>query len=349
MATNETKLRQGNRGIAFLTVITLIALLGGVTACSSTTAVAGGASKTPLSLKSGLGSRAKNRNVTFIMHQDPADPFHATIAQGARDAALFNIKLKLESAYGDQLKYVNLVSSAAASKPAGLAVVLDDPNLYTAAVCAAHKAGIPVIAFNITQPGSAVEKCTLAFVGQDFRTVGRLVGERLLADHPEIRKGDIVFAPVEYPQEYYATERAAGVQEALDKVGAKLDVVGTDIKDAGALNVMTQYLLAHRHVSAITPLGGTPNRNVVQAMNDAGVRVPVVGFDVAPQIVAGIKSGAITATADQQGYIQGFQSVAELALYLDFGLSPANINSGGSGLIDKTNVSVVAELAGKVR
>jgi simple sugar transport system substrate-binding protein len=331
------------------TVIACTALLGVVTACSANPE-AKSAADTTVALKSGLGGLAKNRNVTFIMHQDPADPFHATIAQGAKDAAaLFHINLNLETALGDQLKYVDLVAKAADSKPAGLAVVLDDPQLYTVAVCNARKAGIAVIAFNITQPGTAVEKCTLAFVGQDFRSVGRVVGERLLADHPEIKKGDVIFGPVEYPDEYYAKQRGGGVQDVLDKVGAKLDMVGVDITDAGALAIMTQYLLAHRGIKAITPLGGTPNRNVAQAMKNAGVTYPVVGFDVAPQIVAGIKSGAIDAAADQQGYIQGFQSVAQLALYLDFGLSPANINSGGSGLIDKSNLSVVEELAGKVR
>jgi simple sugar transport system substrate-binding protein len=350
MDIKESLQSKTNRGTVFRAAIACTALLSVVAACGTKTTDSKTASDTTVALKSGLGSHAKNRNVTFILHQDPADPFIGTIAQGAKDAAaMFNINLNLETALGDQVKYIDLVSKAAAGKPAGLAVVLDDPELYTAAVCKAQKAGIAVIAFNITQPGTAVAKCTLAFVGQDFRAVGRVVGERLLTDHPEIKKGDVVFAPVEFPGEYYAKERGGGVQEALNKVGAKLDVVGVDINDAGALAIMTQHLLARRDIKAITPLGGTPNRNVVQAMKDAGVTLPVVGFDVAPKIVAGIKSGAIDATADQQGYVQGFQTVAELALYLDFGLSPANINSGGSGLIDKSNLSAVEELAGTVR
>lgn len=309
---------------------------------------AGGGGSTQL--EDGLGSRAEDRSVTFLMHQDPADPFHATIAQGAQDAAeLFNIDLNLQSARGDRNTYVDLVSTAVADRPAGLAVVLDDPNLYTEPVCAAHEEGIPVIAFNITQPDSEVYDCTLAFVGQDFREVGRLVGERLLEEAPDIGQGDVVFAPVEFPEEYYAHERSGGVQEALDEVGATLDIIGTDIEDAGALDVMTQYLLGHPDIVAITPLGGTPHRNLPQAMADAGVQVPVVGFDVSPQVVDGIKSGVLIATADQQGYVQGFQTVAQLALYLDFGLSPANINSGGSALVDADNIEVVEELAGEVR
>ena len=301
-------------------------------------------------LASGLGSRAEGRTVTFIMHQDPSDPFHATIAQGAEDAAtLFNLDLNRQSSLGNQSDYVDLVAAAVADRPDALAVVLDDPNLYTEPVCDAHEAGIPVLTFNITQPDSPVYDCTLAFVGQDFYEVGVLVGERLLAENPDIGAGDVVFAPVEFPEEFYARQRAGGVQEALDAVGATLDIVATDIQDAGALDVMTQYLLGRPDIAAVTPLGGTPHRNLVTAMNDAGVNVPVVGFDVSPQVISGIESGDIIATADQQGYVQGFQTVAQIALLLDFGLAPANINSGGAGLIDQSNVDIVAELAGEVR
>lgn len=301
-------------------------------------------------LDDGLGSRAEDRSVTFLMHQDPADPFHATIKQGAEDAAaLLNIDLNVQTSKGDQAKYVDLVSTAVADKPAAMAVVLDDPDLYTQPVCDARDAGIAVFTFNITQPDSDVYDCTLAFVGQDFREVGRNVGRRLLEEHPEITAGDVVFAPVEFPEQYYARERGGGVQEILDEVGAELDMVGVDIEDAGALDIMTQYLVGHPDIVAITPLGGTPHRNLVQAMADAGVEKPVVGFDVSPQIVDGIEGGQILATADQQGYVQGFQTVVQIALYLDFGLSPANINSGGSGLIDTTNIEIVKELAGTVR
>jgi ABC-type sugar transport system substrate-binding protein len=84
-------------------------------------------------------------------------------------------------------------------------------------------------------------------------------------------------------------------------------------------------------------------------MKATGLKLPVVGFDLSPKVIAGIKSGGIDAAADQQPYVQGFQTVSQLALYLDFGLSPATINSGGSGLVDRSNIAVVEALAGKTR
>lgn len=301
------------------------------------------------SLKSGLGSKAKDRKITFLLGQDPGDPFWTTIAQGAMDAAqLLNVELNMQTSSGDQTKYNDLIGSAVADKPAALAVVLDDPNKYTENVCAAQKAGIPVMTYNITQEGK-VGDCVRGFVGQDFEEVGYLLGQRLLADNPDIGKGDVVLTPVEFPDQVYAVQRHAGVKRALDTVGARTEILGTGIEDSAALDKITQYLLGHKKTAAIVPLGGTPHRNLPKAMDDSGVKVPVVGFDLAPQIVNGIESGAITAAADQQGYVQGFQTVMQLGLLLDFGLSPASINSGGSGLVDKSNVEIAKDLAGKVR
>jgi len=302
-------------------------------------------------LESGLGSLATNRTIVFIQHQDPADPFHAQVLNGAEDAAeLFNIDLDAQTAKGDKNVALDLMTAAAATNPAAMAVVLDDPDKYTEAVCDAAANGIPVFTFNITQPDSSVYDCTLAFVGQNFREVGSVVGNRLIKEvGADALEGTTIFQPVEFPTEYYARERGGGVEDAFAAAGinATFDVVESTIEDANALDIITQYLTANcDSIGAITPLGGTPHRNLPQAMEDAGCQKPVVGFDTAPQIIAGLEDGTLIATADQQGYIQGFQTIAQAALYLDFGFSPANINSGGTGLIDATNLDRLEGLVG---
>ena len=108
---------------------------------------------------------------------------------------------------------------------------------------------------------------------------------------------------------------------------------------------MTSWLASNKDVKAVVPLGGTPHRNAVAAEDAAGVKVPIIGFDTSPQVIDGIKSGRIIATADQQGYVQGFQTVMQGTLFLDFGLSPATINSGGNALIDKKNVNLLEDKA----
>lgn len=311
----------------------------GLSACSSSSSPNGSATAGGAGLKDGFGSNAKNRNVTFLTYYNPAsDAFWNQILTGAKDAAkIGNLTFTTQTTDGtNPAQMTDLINGAIATKPAALFVPFNDPA-WEGAACEASKAGIPVFAYNVP-PANVAKKCIQAFVGQDFRQVGQIVGQRLLQD-VKISAGDKVLCPAEEPDQQYAIQRGGGVNDALKAVGAQCTFLRTSGADEQALNAMTTWLTANKDVKAIVPLGGTPHRNAVAAEDAAGSKAPIVGFDTSPQVIAGIKSGRILATADQQGYIQGFQTVMQGALYLDFALSPANINSGGNGLIDKTNVA----------
>ena len=328
-----------SRLVALAAVATMS--LGVLSACSSSdTSNSGGSS----ALKDGFGSRADNRNVEFITYYDPSqDAFWNQIKQGAEDAAkLAHFTLKEETAAGDTGKMTDLINAAAASKPAALVISFNDPAWENAA-CEASKAGVPVFAYNVPPSGPAKD-CIKAFVGQDFYQVGTYVGQKLI-DSVDLSAGDKVLCPAEEPSQQYAIQRGGGVESVLKTKGVKCTYLRTSGEDAPALDKMQAWLTANKDVKAIVPLGGTPHRNAVQAEDAAGVKVPIVGFDTSPQVIDGIKSGRILATADQQGYVQGFQPVLEAGLFLDFGLSPATINSGGNSLIDKSNVSNLEDKA----
>jgi simple sugar transport system substrate-binding protein len=316
--------------------------LGVLSACSSSSDSAGKGGSG--ALKDGFGDRATNRNVEFITYYDPSqDAFWNQIKQGAEDAAkLSHFSLKEETAAGDTGKMTDLINAAAATKPAALVISFNDPAWENAA-CEASKAGVPVFAYNVPPSGPAKD-CIKAFVGQDFYQVGTYVGQKLI-DSVDLSAGDKVLCPAEEPSQQYAIQRGGGVESVLKSKGVKCTYLRTSGEDAPALDKMQAWLTANKDVKAIVPLGGTPHRNAVQAEDAAGVKVPIVGFDTSPQVIDGIKSGRILATADQQGYVQGFQPVLEAALYLDFGLSPATINSGGNSLIDKSNVSNLEDKA----
>ncbi|MDP3892594.1 substrate-binding domain-containing protein [Nocardioides sp.] len=299
-------------------------------------------------LESGLGSRVDNREAYFITYYSPStDAFWNQMLTGAQDAAeIGNLELTHQTADDDGGRMNTLISSAIASKPAVLFIPFNDPA-WENAVCEADQAGIPVFAFNVP-PAGAAQDCVKAFVGQDFFEVGGLIGERLL-EEAELKAGDKVLCPAEEPQQQYAIQRGGGVESALKDVGVKCTYLRTSGADEEALNAMTTWLSANKDVKAVVPLGGTPHRNAVAAADAAGTPdVPIIGFDTSPQVIDGIKTGRIIATADQQGYIQGFQTVLQGVLFLDFGLAPATINSGGNALIDETNVELLetADLQG---
>jgi simple sugar transport system substrate-binding protein len=292
------------------------------------------------SLKDGFGGRAQNRAVYFFTFYNPAtDAFWNQMLTGANDAAqLGRLTLTHQTAEGDAGKMTDLISAAVATKPAALFIPFNDPAWENAA-CEADKAGIAVFAFNVP-PANAAKSCVKSFVGQDFTEVGALVGQRLVTDVP-LQSGDKVLCPAEEPQQQYAIQRGGGVESVLKAKGVSCTYLRTSGADEQALNALTTWLSANKDVKAVVPLGGTPHRNLVAAEDAAGVKAPIVGFDTSPQVIDGIKAGRIIATADQQGYIQGYQTVMQAVLNLDFGLSPANINSGGNSLIDKTNVDLL--------
>jgi simple sugar transport system substrate-binding protein len=305
-------------------------------------------------LDSGLGSRAEARRIVFLADYAPSDPFWGTIQTGAQDAAaLFNIELDFQfnqTNRGDVNEYNELVGTAAASNPAALAVVVRDPDVLTENICAAAEAGIPVMSYNITQGGD-VGACMHGFIGQDFPTAGYLVASEMIKA-AGIGEGDLVVLPVEQPDASYAQERAEGVTKALDEVGAVYEIIESGAVDqAEAKEKLTQWLVGHPEVKAIIPMGGTPHSVAVAAVEDAGLstdQVKIGGFDIGAEVVAGIKSGDILMAVTQEPYIQGFQTIAELALFLDFGIKPFSINTG-QGLVTIDNVATVEELAGKTR
>ena len=326
--------------IAMVPLLITTACTGSSSKPKATSASKSGSTSTGSSgaLKDGLGDLATNRKVYLFTYYNPAaDAFWNQILTGAQDAAkLAHLDMVHQTTDGtDPSKMTDLINTAIAQKPAAMFVPFNDPA-WEGASCQASTKGIKVFAYNVP-PSAKAAGCVMSFVGQDFTQVGTLIGKQLLKSVP-LKAGDKVLCPAEEPTQQYAIQRGGGVNIALKSAGVKCTYLRTGGDDAGALDKMTAWMTANKGVKAVVPLGGTPHRNAVKAEDAAGIKAPIIGFDTSPQVIAGIKSGRILATADQQGYVQGFQTVMQAALYLDFGLSPANINSGGNGLINKTNV-----------
>ncbi|WP_380054081.1 substrate-binding domain-containing protein [Falsihalocynthiibacter sp. SS001] len=288
-------------------------------------------------------------DITMIIYASAGVPFFQPLELGANTAAeLLNVNLDIQYAQNDVVRQNNVMETALANGVDGLLVEIWDDNAFDEAVCDAIENGTPVVSFNIDDSEGADGNCRMAFVGQNFVDAGYTIGKRMIADHG-IGEGDVVFTPVEYPEAAYAVLRHSGVQKALEEVGAKADLVGVTDRLPEVLTAMTQYLIGNSDIKAIIGLGQQPMMMAQQALDETGMNVPIGGFDVAPEILDGIASGRITATVDQQPYSQGYYSVAQMAHYIRYGLYPADLSTGGSGLIDKSNYEAAVALAGKTR
>ncbi len=290
-------------------------------------------------------------NILLVPWSQSSNPFFEAVVNGAKDAAAQQgVGLSIEFGEEDQTREKTILETAVANKVDAIAVNIADDDAYKDVMCKAMSLGIPVVTFNIddSRHGAPGSSCRMAFMGQNFIAAGYVLGKRMIAEH-HLKKGDNVFTPVEAPQATYAVQRHEGVQKALSEIGATSEILGTGNDHAQALNLMTQYLLGHSDTAAVIGLGQTPTSQAVQAIKDAGLKIPAGGFDVSREILDDIKAGRLTATVDQQPYSQGYFAVTQLALNLKYGLYPSEMDTGGSGLVDKTNYQSAVKWAGPVR
>jgi simple sugar transport system substrate-binding protein len=294
-------------------------------------------------------ARQDNFKITLINYTDPSVEFFVPLEKGAKDAAaMWGVNMDIQYGNGDPVTQNSLIETAIANQVDGIAVMIYDDTAFDDSICAARNAGIAVVSLNVDDAEGAAGNCRMAFMGQDFVATGYLIGQRMITDHG-IGAGDLVFAPVEQPEAVYAVQRAEGLKKAMDEVGATTDVVGVGFNLAEAQTTEVQYLLGHPETKAIVGLGSVPLTVAPAAIGEAGMSIPVGGFDLTAEIIQGIEDGTITATVDQQPYSQGFYAITQLVLYLKYGLYPSDMDTGGLGLVDATNVAKVKELTGTYR
>lgn len=88
-----------------------------------------------------------------------------------------------------------------------------------------------------------------------------------------------------------------------------------------------------------------PTLKVMQELGRTDIKLGA--FDLSPQILTGIKSGAVDFAIDQQQFLQGYLPIVHLSLYHRYQLtSPASIASG-PGLVTKDSAIEVVSLSGK--
>jgi simple sugar transport system substrate-binding protein len=290
-------------------------------------------------------------HILLVPWSQSSNAFFEAVVNGAKDAAAQQgVQLDIQFGEEDQNREKTILETAVANKADGIAVNIADDDAYKEVMCKAMEQGIPVVTFNIddSHHGAPGSSCRMAFMGQNFIAAGYALGKRMIAEG-HLKKGDKVFTPVEAPQATYAVQRHEGVQKALSEIGATSEILGVGNDSGQALSLMTQYLIGHPDSAAVIGLGQNPTSQAVQAIKDAGLKIPAGGFDVSKSILDDIKNGRLIATVDQQPYSQGYFAVTQLALNLKYGLWPSEMDTGGTGLVDKSNYKYAEKWAGPVR
>ena len=280
--------------------------------------------------------------IAMITHQSPGDAFWDIIRRGAEAAAAKdNVSLVYsndQSANGQAV----LIQNAIDQHVDGIAVTLPTPAALAGAVRKAQAAGIPILAFNAgfdawKQLGIPM------YVGQDEELAGRRAGQRL--SHAGARH---VLCVIQSQGEVQLEARCIGVREGLTSGRSeKIYVNGVDMPSVRS--TITAKLQQDPTIDYVITLGAPFALTAVQAARNAASTAKVVTFDTNKRLVQAVQDGSVLWAIDQQPYVQGYEAIDALWLYISNG----DIIGGGQPLLtgpaflDSNNIATIAPYAAR--
>lgn len=319
-----------------LTAVAVVASLV-LAACSSTGGAANNEPKTTAqsgSAGGGAVAATPNYTIAMITHEAPGDTFWDRIRSGAEAAAAKdNITLKYSNDPAAD-KQATLVQNAIDSKVDGIATTLPTPDALTPAVKAAVDAGIPVVAFNA---GIDAYKAAgaLMYFGSDETIAGKAVGQRLAdagAKHP--------LCVIQEAGQVQLEARCSGVSSTATGV-ENLQVNGRDLPSV--TSTIAAKLQSDPSIDYVVALGANIAVSAIESVKQSNSSAKVATFDLNPDAAAAIKAGTLLFAVDQQPFLQGYQSVDNLWLYL----TNRNVLGGGQpvltgpAFVDSSNIDVI--------
>jgi simple sugar transport system substrate-binding protein len=298
--------------------------------------------------KSGThASSAGNANlprlrVAMITHQAPGDTFWDIIRRGAEAAAeKDNVQLIYSNDQNASGQAV-LIQNAIDQRVDGIAVTLPTPDALAGEIAKAQRAGIPIVAFNAGF--DAWKRLGIPmYVGQDETLAGQAAGQRLSREGARH-----VLCVIQSQGEVQLEDRCLGLQHGLTTGHAeKIYVNGADMPSVRS--TVTAKLQQDPSIDYVVALGAPFALTIVQAAKAAGSKAKVATFDTNKQLVSAIEDGSVRWAIDQQPYVQGYEAIDALWLYITNG----DVIGGGQPLltgpsfVDARNIATIAPYAAR--
>ncbi len=234
---------------------------------------------------------------------------------------------------------VSAFNSAIAGKASGIGCCLINDTAFNAPVDTALNKGIPVIAYN-ADVSAGVNNARMAYVGQNNLTAGAAVGEEILK--LGVGKGDLVAGIIATPGTGNIQPRIDGAKPVFAKAGVHFVEVGTSATEgAPEYNKVSAWYAGHKDVKFMMAVDSGDSNAVAEFIqkNHLQGKVGASVWDVGLPVVQGINAGFVSATIDQQAYLQGFDTIMQLFLFNISGglMKPTNTDTG-LGIVTKGNV-----------
>jgi simple sugar transport system substrate-binding protein len=320
-------LSRSKKGLS-LTALAASALLA-LSACSG-----GGAPESQPQNQGGGGGGNSGYTFAMVTHETPGDTFWDRIRAGAEQAAKDTGSTLKYSADPDATKQAVLIQNAIDSKVDGIATTLVTPDALIPTVQKAVQAGIPVDSFNsgldyYKQAGA------LTHFSSDERLAGQEAGKRMKA-----AGAAKILCTIQQAGSVALEDRCAGVKDSFPNT-ENLQVNGAD--DSAVTSAIQAKLSQDKDINWVITLGAPQALDTLKAFEGSGSSAKVGTFDTNPDAAQAVKDGKIQFYIDQQPYLQGYMSVAQLYLFKKNG----NILGGGKpvltgpSFVDSSNIDTI--------
>ncbi|MGR3659573.1 MAG: sugar ABC transporter substrate-binding protein [Paracoccaceae bacterium] len=302
-------------------------------------------------------AHAEGMNIVFTHHSSASNTFWQAVKKGFEDACEkieANCQMIFTQTEGSiEQQAANMETVLARSPDALLTSIVDDRALDEI-ISRAVDDGVIVIAVNVDDSEGADGNARAAFVGQGFRPAGYSLGKAMSAHFPA--EGPIkVLVGISAPGQNWSEARGGGVLDFMaDYKAANPDRdISFERIDSGTDLAITAdrvgaYLNANPDTTAYFDTGFW-HAAVARVLKDRGIapgEILLGGFDLVPEAVQQMQAGYIQVEVDQQPYMQGFIPVMQAYLAHNFGLSPADVDTG-QGIMTPADADKIMELSVK--
>jgi simple sugar transport system substrate-binding protein len=281
--------------------------------------------------------------IEVVVHGQASDPFWSVVANGVEAAASdLGITANYRAPQSDELDVVamaQLIDTAVAAEPDGIIVSIPDADALREPIEAAIAAGIPVLSIN---SGSDVfeELGLLTHVGQTEFEAGVGAGERMaeagvtntLCINQEVGNAGLDL-------------RCEGFAEGLG--GVPSAVVAVDLSDPASSQATIEAALAEDPtIDGVLTLGPTGAAPAIAAL-EGNDTVQLATFDLSPEVLTAIDEGRMLFAIDQQQYLQGYQGVTIMTLFIQYGLllGGGDVVRTGPGFVTQETAAQVIDLS----
>lgn len=294
--------------------------------------------------------------IVFAHHSSASNTFWQAVKKGYEDACAkvdADCQMLFTQTEGSVTEQLANIEAAIARQPDALLTTIVDNEALDEPIQRARDAGITVIAVNVDDLEGAKGNARQAFVGQGFLAAGYSLGQAQSANFPA--EGPIrILVGISAPGQNWSEQRGQGVINFLEeyKASSGRDISWEKIDSGTDLAVTSDrvgaYLAGHPDTTAYFDTGfwHASVARVLADRGDAPGKVLLGGFDLVPEVLEQMKNGYVQVEVDQQPYMQGFMPVMEVYLAKNFGLMPADVDTG-QGIVTAEDAEAIMDLSAK--